>query len=104
MFVVNLALVLALCVRKSVQQSSTDPSRFLSSYDYIICGGGTAGLTVATRLAENQDITVLVVEAGVAGSNDNWNYPAVPAEFGAGTTQQLPAGKTLGGSSAINGE
>ena len=34
------------------------------SYDYVICGGGTAGLTIAARLTENPDVTVGVIEAG----------------------------------------
>ena len=34
------------------------------SYDYLICGGGTAGLVIAARLTENSDVTVGVIEAG----------------------------------------
>lgn len=35
-----------------------------ASYEYIIVGGGTAGLTIATRLAEQQSGRVAVIEAG----------------------------------------
>lgn len=41
-----------------------------STYDYVIAGGGTAGLTLAARLTENPRVSVAVVEAGEDRSND----------------------------------
>ncbi|RYP72912.1 hypothetical protein DL771_003950 [Monosporascus sp. 5C6A] len=47
-------------------------------YDYVILGGGTAGLTMARRLAENPECTVAVVEAGDFYEFANGNNTAVP--------------------------
>lgn len=99
-----------------------------ANYDYVIVGGGTAGLAVAMRLAENTSYTVAVVEAGGFYQIENGNRSTVPAynpefaalydptanptvDWGFVTTPQAGAnnrslhyarGKTLGGSSALN--
>ena len=84
-------------------------------------GGGTAGLTVAARLAENPSLTVAVIEAGDFYESVNGNLSIVPAygaevstpavDWGFKTTPQdalggrqldYSRGKTVGGSSATN--
>jgi choline dehydrogenase len=65
-------------------------------FDYVICGGGTAGLVIAARLTEDPHVTVAVIEAGGNGLDDfvidapnlftklygqaqyDWNYKTVP--------------------------
>jgi choline dehydrogenase-like flavoprotein len=41
-----------------------------SKFDFVVVGGGTAGLVVAARLTENPDIKVLVLEAGADRRQD----------------------------------
>lgn len=48
-------------------------------YDYVIVGGGTAGLVVARRLAANSSLTVAVIEAGGFYELDNGNFSEIPA-------------------------
>ncbi|POW14157.1 hypothetical protein PSTT_03240, partial [Puccinia striiformis] len=88
-------------------------------FDYIVVGGGTAGMAVASRLSEDPALTVLVLEAGGTGANNtgigipglagstrgteiDWKYSTVP-QSGANQRQvSYPTGKVLGGSSALN--
>ncbi|KAH8986115.1 GMC oxidoreductase [Lactarius akahatsu] len=98
-------------------------SELLSSYDFVIVGGGTAGLVLASRLSEDANTTVLVLEAGdtgdaVAGSINipgnayyqslwnspyNWNFSTLGQPNAGNRVLPWPRGKVLGGSSAING-
>ncbi|KAL2182229.1 alcohol oxidase [Thermothelomyces heterothallicus CBS 203.75] len=88
-------------------------------YDYIVVGGGTAGLTVADRLTEDGKTTVLVVEygqlsnssaistvqGGFMGMTDPtllFNIQSVPQTNLANRTVAVLAGKVIGGSSAVN--
>lgn len=50
-----------------------------ASYDYVIVGGGTAGLTVARRLAADKSVSVAVIEAGDFYEFSNGNLSEVPA-------------------------
>ncbi|KAI4725144.1 GMC oxidoreductase [Aureobasidium sp. EXF-10728] len=67
-----------------------------ASYDYVIVGGGTAGLTLATRLAMNGSYSVAVVEAGSFYELDNGNYSQRPS----GVIRSGDAGPDL---STVNG-
>lgn len=89
-------------------------------YDYVIVGGGTAGLCVAARLTENPDVKVGVVEAGADRMDDpqvytpslyptligrekyDWCFQSIPQPAAANKSYSMPRGKLLGGSSGIN--
>lgn len=49
-----------------------------ATYDYVVVGGGNAGLAIATRLAEDAGVSVAVIEAGGFYETDNGNRSVVP--------------------------
>ncbi|KAI0847694.1 putative GMC oxidoreductase [Daldinia vernicosa] len=102
----------------TVDTASTDGMS--TNYDYVIVGGGTSGLVVASRLTEEKGIRVLVLEAGANRLRDpkisiqalaaatyfdpeyDWCITTEPQVGLNNRRLAQPLGKTLGGSSAIN--
>jgi choline dehydrogenase len=90
------------------------------NFDYVIIGGGSAGSVLAERLSKDGRYTVLVLEAGPPDTNRfiqvpagfiktlfdpkvTWQFKSEPSAGTAGRQIQITQGKTLGGSSAVNG-
>lgn len=66
-----------------------EPKSLDQSYDYIIIGGGTAGLTIADRLTENEDTTVLVIEYGVLSAFSPRTHPVLVVNLTIPRTRRL---------------
>ncbi|WP_422088727.1 GMC family oxidoreductase [Variovorax sp.] len=91
-----------------------------TQFDYIIIGAGTAGSLMANRLSADKSKRVLLIEAGrkddyhwihipvgylycIGNPRTDWLYSTEPDAGLNGRVLRYPRGKTLGGSSSING-
>jgi len=91
----------------------------MDEFDYVVIGGGSSGCVVASRLSENQRVSVALIEAGDNGDSwvvktpvagvlmvptklHNWAFETEPQSGLNGRRGYQPRGRTLGGSSAIN--
>ena len=92
----------------------------VETFDYVIVGAGSAGCILANRLTADGNNTVCLLEAGPPDWNPyihipagfiktltnpkvNWLYESEPSHWTGGRNIAVPRGKTLGGSSSING-
>lgn len=89
-----------------------------ATYNFIVCGSCSSGAVVARRLAENPDVSVLLIEAGGSasapevemaaawplnlGSACDWGFTALPNPHLNGRAIPMSMGKVLGGGSSIN--
>ncbi|MBB4360858.1 choline dehydrogenase [Bradyrhizobium sp. CIR18] len=92
----------------------------MDRFDYVIVGAGSAGCVLTSRLSEDPNTSVCVLEAGPSDwhpyihlpagfiktfhmKSINWAYQQEPGPWTGGRSIYAPRGKTLGGSSSING-
>jgi choline dehydrogenase-like flavoprotein len=89
-------------------------------FDYVVVGAGTAGCVLASRLSEDRNVRVALVEAGpmdwhpfihvpamvgaaISLRSLNWRFMTAPQQNLAGRRIPIPRGHVIGGSGSING-
>ncbi|MDQ0391307.1 GMC family oxidoreductase [Labrys monachus] len=92
----------------------------VDEFDYVVIGTGAAGSIVAARLAEDPGVTVCALEAGPPDHHPyihlpagfikimfnpayTWQFKTEPSDTVNGRSVAMPIGRTVGGSSSING-
>jgi choline dehydrogenase len=90
------------------------------AFDYVVVGAGTAGCVLASRLSEDRNVRVALVEAGpmdwhpfihipalvgaaISLRSLNWRFMTAPQQNLAGRRIPIPRGHVVGGSGSING-